>query len=367
MLGQGAIRVGFANAETLSGGPAYTDITYKLPEAKSAICFAMPLNKSVIRSYLAKELPYGRSNYEKDQFDIHIKIYRISKEITHLLEEKGFKAVPLFPNNKYREDIPGWRMVLMPELSLRYVAVRSGVASFGWSGNVGIKGYGTTIILGGLVTSAELEPTDPIPPEESFCNKCKLCAKVCGYQMFSDKEDFSFTLGGHTFSYANRIDKKRCILVCGGFNGLHHSRKFSTWSPGRYEYPENEEEVLRLMNHAVRIRAKWPKIPDGSVGYTPSSGIGHDIQLSCGNCANICFGDPKETAKNYKILTNSGCVVQKENGEIMVLPAEEAENAFKAMNPKHQRLYTTDYKKGIKTKRQKVREDIQEENGVKSL
>ena len=124
LLDQGALRVGFANAETLAGGPTCTDITYKLPEAKTAIIFAMPFNKKIIRAFLAKELPNGRSDYEKDQFDLHIKVYNMSKEVAHFLEKKGYKAAAFFPNNKYREDIPGWRMKLMPELSLRYAAVK---------------------------------------------------------------------------------------------------------------------------------------------------------------------------------------------------------------------------------------------------
>ena len=64
-----------------------------------------------------------------------------------------------------------------------------------------------------------------------------------------------------------------------------------------------------------------------------------ETKLTCGNCQLICWGDPKETAENYRILTNSGCVLQKETGEIIILPHEEAERVFNEMNPKHQRLY----------------------------
>ena len=46
------------------------------------------------------------------------------------------------------------------------MAVRAGVGSFGWSGNVGLKGVGTAIILCTTVTSADLAPTAPEPEEE---------------------------------------------------------------------------------------------------------------------------------------------------------------------------------------------------------
>ncbi len=39
---EGAIDVGYATTQTLEGGPPSADLTYVLPEAKSAICFAVP-------------------------------------------------------------------------------------------------------------------------------------------------------------------------------------------------------------------------------------------------------------------------------------------------------------------------------------
>lgn len=347
---KGALSIGFANKETLSGGPPSTDVTYKLPEANSAICFSIPLDRSKIRAFLKKELPHGRSDHEKDNMGTVLRAWNISKDLTAFLQEKGFKAVPFFPNNKYREEIPGWQFKMHPEISLRYVAVRSGAASFGWSGNVGIKNWGTAIMLGGLVTSAELEPTAPIPIDESFCDNCKLCEKVCSFKMFSRDEETSITLNEVSFSHAKRINLFRCLLTCGGFNGLHKSRRWSTWSPARHDYPENDEEVQRLLTHAIPTKAKWPKREDGSAGYKPAATLGQKIQLTCGNCNIICWGDAKETAENYKLLTNSGCVLQKENGEIIVLPAEEAEIAFKAMSPEHQALYYRDFKSELKEK-----------------
>ena len=71
----------------------------------------------------------------------------------------------------------------------------------------------------------------------------------------------------------------------------------------------------------------------------------NETKLTCGNCQLICWGDPKETAENYRILTNSGCVVQKENGDIVVLPPKEADEVFNKMDPKHKRLYYKEIRK----------------------
>lgn len=335
---------------------------YLLPEAESAICWAVPLNRDLIRPYLSKAHPEARADHERDNIEVNVKATKMSMDLAEMLIEKGYKAKGLVANNKYREDIPGWRASLPPELSIRYVAVRSGVASFGWSGNVGIKDYGTTIILGATVTSAKLQPTDPLPPEEEFCTKCKLCVKSCAFRMFSENEASEVTLGGITFSYGKRINKTRCIITCAGFNGLDKTGQWSTWSPGRFEYPENDAEVARLAPIALTSHARRPMIKDSSKGYVPSAfkgkfsedqlAIAEDrkstkgvIQLTCGNCALICWGDPKETAENYRLLTNSGCVIQREDGELVVLPPDKAQEEFDKMQPRVQRRYTKDYKK----------------------
>jgi len=342
---QGALKVGFANAESMVGGPPSTDITYKLPEAKTAICFAISQNQDFIRPYLKKELPNGRVDYEKNHIDTNIRAYRISQRVADFLKEKGYISKPLVPNNKYRKDVPGWRAHQYPELSFRYVAVRSGVATFGWSGNVGLKGYGTTIILGCLVTTAELQPTEPLPPEEEFCTKCKLCQKSCAFRMFSHDEETSITLGGHTFTYGKRIDFNRCNMVCGGFTGLDKEKKWSTWSPGRYYYPDDPAEAKRLFSLAFNSSMRRPiSKQDISTGFRQTA-LNGTIRLTCGNCQIVCWGDPTETKENYRLLTNSGCVVQKENGDTVVLPAEEAEQLFESMSPKHKRAYYKDYKR----------------------
>ena len=52
LLEKGAIKVGFANKETLAGGPPSIDLDYRLEGAKSAISFALPMNRDHIRLFL---------------------------------------------------------------------------------------------------------------------------------------------------------------------------------------------------------------------------------------------------------------------------------------------------------------------------
>ena len=347
-------KVGFATLETMKSDMPGTDLTYLLPEAQSAVSFYVPFDRELTLKYLGKVDPSIRGIHEEHNIELHRIIWGACQRVKHWLEEQGYKAISVFPNNKYREDVPNWQITLPPELSLRYLAVVSGVTSFGWSGNVGTKEHGTAILVGGLITSAKLEPTKRIPESEGFCNKCKICTKVCAFGMFSEDEETTVVIGGETFTYSKRGHMMRCFITCGGGNGLHRSGKFSTWSPGRYEYTKNDIELTRACQAAMTGQKKRPPYQDGSEGYEAASFDGkYKIQLTCGNCNYICGGNPKETALRYKTLVNSGCVIQRKDGRLEVYPPEKAKEVFESMPIKHQHLYTKDYKKRMQKKADK--------------
>ncbi|ABW65987.1 4Fe-4S ferredoxin iron-sulfur-binding domain-containing protein [Desulfosudis oleivorans] len=335
---RGALRVGFCTRETLAGGPPSADLTYVLPSARSAVTFALPLDRDIMRQCLAKKSQFA---FEQHNIDVNLKAGRIAKELALWLEEKGYKSVRIHANNVYRKDEPNWQLAMRPDVSHRYLAVRSGVGSFGWSGNVGIKGYGSAIILGSVVTELALEPTPPLPPEEGFCDRCKLCVASCPSGMFHDSRETSVTLGGQTFSYSERISYLPCQLVCGGFTGLSKNKKWSTWSPGRYVIPDpaDENSQMETLVRAVGNYTKWPRRSDGDGGFENNAFGGLNIRLTCGNCQMVCRGDREETKENYRLLTTSGCVIQREDGTIEVLGAEDAAREFERMPPEHTTLY----------------------------
>ncbi len=346
---QGAVSVGFATKETLAGGPPTTDITYALPEGETAICFAIPLDKSKIRPYLGKQLPRGRFDHVIDNGDGYLKAFKIAKAIANFLEKKGFTSVPVSPNFNYRKDVSEWRSKLPPILALRLVAARSGVGSVGWSGNILVKGYGARVILGAAVTSARLEPTNPVADGESPCDKCKLCVIACAFRMFDKVKEDSYTLGGHTFTFSKRNSIVRCYTVCGGLSGLDKTKKWSTWSPGRTTYPETFDDAdgtfAHLFTHPLtKLHVEGEEgnygestlLKDADIqeyiasGEIVSNTFTEKLILTCGNCQLICSGAHDETAENYRILTNSGCVVTNEFGNNVIVTAEEAERLEQA-------------------------------------
>ena len=355
LLNQGAVSVGFATKMTLEGRTPDVDMTYVLPEAETVICFAVPLDKEKIRKFLGKKLPRGRFDHVIDRGDIYLKAYKLSRLASNFLEKRGYKSAPVYNNFKYREEYPDWRAKMPPILALRWIAARSGVGSIGWSGNILVKGYGAAILLGALVTSAKMEPTEPIPPEESPCDKCKLCVKVCAFRMFDNNKEDSLTLGGHKFSFAKKNNVIRCYIVCGGHSGLDKTREWSTWSPGRTAYPETEEDAdqafAHTYSHAIknfRVKGEEGSFAESEMindpiaqefitsGEVASNTFTKNFVTTCGNCHLICWGNRDETLENTKILMNSGCVVTNENGDNIIVSAKQAnelENQGKLQSP----------------------------------
>ena len=75
---RGAIKVGFATLDSLAEGPPSADLTYVLPEAKSAVSFALPLDLDKIRATLAKK---SHKAFEKNNIEVNINATKISYEL----------------------------------------------------------------------------------------------------------------------------------------------------------------------------------------------------------------------------------------------------------------------------------------------
>ena len=124
VISEGACRAGIATAETLSGGPTSTDLSYVLPGARSAVVFAIAIDQSVIDPYLAKQ---DRLSFERNVFQITSLASGISLALATYLEMKGIQSAPVAANFHYRPDAPGGVLSMHPNVSHRYLAVRSGV------------------------------------------------------------------------------------------------------------------------------------------------------------------------------------------------------------------------------------------------
>ena len=328
----GGARVGIVDRQTLAGGPPSTDLTYILPEAKSAITFALPLDKKFIRPFLAKE---DRLSHERDNLRVNILATGLAAHLAKHLEQRGFPSQGVVSNESYREEKGIGRLGMNPDLSHRYMAVRSGIGWFGFSGNVITPEYGAAVILGTCVTSAELEPTEPLPPEDNYCNRCKLCLASCCSGLMDPKEEARVTLGGKEFAYAKRQNYLRCEFVCGGVTGLHPSKKWSTWSPGRFLIPEDEGAFREAMIKGIKAYDRRPRMEGGF----PHILMRSNLYLTCGNCQLLCWPDLADRKENFRVLTSTGVVIQKPDGSLARVSPEEGEAYIQSLDEKKRSLY----------------------------
>lgn len=329
---QGACAAGIATLKTLEGGPPSSDLGYVLPEARSAVCFAVPLDQSLIPPFLSKK---DFHSHEQDNILRNAQASGTALHLADFLEQKGHKSVPLAANQRYRADTPRGIRDLMPPVSLRYLAAASGVGHFGLSGNVITPNEGAAVILGAAVTAVDLTPTDPLPEGDNFCDDCRLCMAVCPSGLMHPEEKSEVTLGGIPFSYSRRRAYTRCEYVCGGFAGLHSSGKWLTWSPARFPIPEKDEELKEVFRVAAKA---YSARPGGEGGfYHPL--VKARVWQTCGSCQIVCHPDKEERKARCRILTQSGVVVQNPDGSREAIPPEAAAERVAAMGPEERSLY----------------------------
>ena len=334
-LGGGAVSVGIATIENLKGGPPSTDLSYILSDARSAIVFALPFDQGVIDSFLKKE---DMGGLNVDNRRINTMASGIAFELSSYLNMKGIASVPVAANGVYRKDVSGGVYSELPPLSHRYLAVRSGIGHFGFSGNIITRQHGAAVILGSVVTQAELIPTNPLPPQENYCDECKLCLSSCVSGLMSKTEKTVVTLGGMEFSYSKRLSYNRCDYVCGGFAGLHPSGKWSTWSPARFPIPEKDADFLPEILNAAGPYKKRTKENFGANLYHPLT-PGNKLDFTCGHCQFLCHPDKKVRQERYKMITGNGVVIQDANGHAHAVKPEEAVAFLDTLDNETRALY----------------------------
>jgi hypothetical protein len=66
---------------------------------------------------------------------------------------------------------------------------------------------------------------------------------------------------------------------------------------------------------------------------------GDRVALTCGNCQLICHPDKDVRKRRYKMLVDSGVVVQNPDGSLEALTPDEAQERIAAMDPATRALY----------------------------
>lgn len=200
------------------------------PEGKTVIMLGKRICRGSLRGIeegtnFSDYALFGK-NWLEDEF-LSIACYNL----TNILEDNGYEAVPLFPNPP--EVAPAGVPVVegrpapnvFPDFA--YAAVATGICEISYSGMVFSKKFGSRQRFHMIITDAEI-PATPLL-EESVCNQCKKCADVCPLGAISKTETRTIDICGKKMEIAV-VDYEKC-KICK--NGAIPNRFTSAGTPDR--------------------------------------------------------------------------------------------------------------------------------------
>jgi epoxyqueuosine reductase QueG len=161
--------MGIAKPTHLKSVPDNFSPNLILKDAQAVICYGVPIPKGIIHATeidLALYWRYCNTTYRY--------LDQIANDLCILLEDEEYLAVPIYSCYPWKiRNRKFWGL-----LPLIFWAERAGLGSLSRSGLLANPKYGTRILLGGIITNADLKESNPI--EFVPCPKdCYECIKAC--------------------------------------------------------------------------------------------------------------------------------------------------------------------------------------------
>jgi hypothetical protein len=119
---------------------------------------------------------------------------------------------------------------------------------------------------------------------------------------------------------------------------MHPSGKWSNWSPGRFSIPHEDADFIPALKKAVKASWKWPSMEGGFYQVLMKK----KLYLTCGNCQLICAPERDERKRRFKSLTESGLVIQNQDGSLEVLSQQNAKERIESLPLNIRALYQDD-------------------------
>jgi epoxyqueuosine reductase QueG len=143
-----------------------------LPGTQSLICFGLPVPADVYR------MPtYGTETAWRSQNLYYRRLDTLSIRIATLLEESGERAVPTYGCMPLGMNKKG---VVVGYLNQIRMGETTGIGTVGKNGLLLHSLYGSRLMLGGVLTTADLPELRYPETDEPGCPPdCRICAEVC--------------------------------------------------------------------------------------------------------------------------------------------------------------------------------------------
>jgi epoxyqueuosine reductase len=148
--------------------------------ARSLICFGLPVPDAV---YFAGA--HGMETVWRSQNLLYRRLDTLSLAVAEILEEGGARALPIYgclpmAVNRRREVAGYLNMLRMGEIS--------GIGVIGKNGLLLNSRYGSRLMLGGVITTAELPVRRTCDGEETGCPEgCRICVDACPVRAITGK------------------------------------------------------------------------------------------------------------------------------------------------------------------------------------
>ncbi len=185
--------LGFGPASEMAGerpGHRPEDL---LPGAQSLICFGLPVPQGVYQTpNYTHETVWRSQNLNYRRLD------KLSMRIAALLEESGARAVPVYGCLPMGVNRRGQVVGYLNQIQMGRV---TGIGVIGKNSLLIHSQYGARLMLGGVVTTADLHAAHYPESDEPGCPPdCRICADACPVQAIQVEEQRVriMTCLGHT-------------------------------------------------------------------------------------------------------------------------------------------------------------------------
>jgi len=164
--------IGIASSAGMESAPRGYRPEDMLPGARSMVCFGLPVPRAV---YEAKAHPVEMVWRAQNLY--YRRLDTISLRMCQILEESGARAAPAYGccpmAVNLKGEVAGYlNMIRMGEIT--------GIGAVGRNGLLVSSRHGSRLMLGGLVTTAELPTARKPGTEEPGCpTGCRICIDAC--------------------------------------------------------------------------------------------------------------------------------------------------------------------------------------------